>query len=179
MAHLRFEPLAGPTFEVADAFTRWENDPSLIPLFRPNRNQADLERRETITMDVLVRRLTYQCIYLIYLDEQLIGEMNYQVDPSHLLKKERGTAWIGITIGEAHGRGRGIGYQSLAHLEQQIRLQGLLRIELGVFAFNASALGLYHKLGYREIGRVKDFTYWHGRMWEDIRMEKYVHNHRA
>lgn len=96
------------------------------------------------------------------------------MDPEHLFTKEPGTAWISITIGEAHARGKGIGYQSLHYLEKQIIAHGLRRIELGVFEFNTPALSLYHKLGYREIGRIKDFTYWRDRMWQDIRMEKYL-----
>jgi hypothetical protein len=32
----------------------------------------------------------------------------------------------------------------------------------------------YQKAGYREIGRIPDFTYWNDKMWQDIRMEKYL-----
>jgi RimJ/RimL family protein N-acetyltransferase len=42
---------------------------------------------------------------------------------------------------------------------------------MGVFEFNANAKKLYQKFGYQEIGRVKDFTFWQGRLWQDIRME--------
>lgn len=174
MLNIQFAPLVEPTPEIAEAFTRWDNDPTLIPLSRPNRTKEDLERRQVVTLDDLVQRLRHDHIYLIYLEVQLIGEMNYQVDPGHLFKKEPGTAWIGITIGEAHGRGKGIGYQALHFLEQQIIAHGLRRIELGVFEFNTPALSLYRKLGYQEIGRIKDFTYWQDRMWQDIRMEKYL-----
>lgn len=174
MSNIQFAPLDHPTPDIAEAFTRWENDPALIPLSRPNRTKEDLERRAVVTPDDLAQRLKHQHIYLIYLDTQLIGEMSYQVDPPHLFKKEAGTAWIGITIGEAYGRGKGIGYRALQYLEQQIQSHGCGRIELGVFEFNTPALALYHKLNYREIGRVTDFTYWEGRLWQDIRMEKYV-----
>jgi RimJ/RimL family protein N-acetyltransferase len=60
------------------------------------------------------------------------------------------------------------------YLEDQIREAGCRRIELGVFEFNQRACRLYRKLGYREIGRIDDFTYWKGTMWQDIRMEKYL-----
>ena len=33
---------------------------------------------------------------------------------------------------------------------------------------------LYQKAGYQEICRIPDFTFWQGKMWQDIRMEKYV-----
>ncbi len=177
MGHIHVAPLVEPTRDIAAAFTRWENDPTLIPLSRPNRNKEDLEQRQVVTRDDLVQRLNDQHIYLIYLDHQLIGEMSYQVDPGHLIKHERGTAWLGITIGEAHGRGKGIGRQSLHYLEKQIRLHGCTRIELGVFEFNGPARTLYQKMGYQEIGRIAEFTYWQDRMWQDIRMEKYVSRH--
>jgi RimJ/RimL family protein N-acetyltransferase len=174
MVNVQIERLVEPTLEIATAFTRWENDPALVPLTRPNQNEAALQRQQVVSLEDLTQRLNDHHIYLIYLAKQLIGEMSYQVDPEHLFKKEKGTAWIGITIGEAQGRGKGIGRQALEYLEQQIMADGLARIELGVFEFNRPAHALYNKLGYTEIGRVPDFTYWQGQMWQDIRMEKYL-----
>jgi len=104
--------------------------------------------------------------------ERLVGEMNYQVDPEQLLRRVPGTAWIGIQIGEPRARGKGIGAQAMHYLEERIRDRGLRRIELGVFEFNKPARTLYRRLGYREFGRIPDFTFWKGKMWEDIRMEK-------
>jgi RimJ/RimL family protein N-acetyltransferase len=100
--------------------------------------------------------------------------MNYQIDPPHLYKREAGTAWIGITIGEESAHRKGIGYQAMQHLETQIREQGLPRMELGVFEFNTNAIKLYRKSGFQEIGRIEKFTFWQGTMWRDIRMEKYI-----
>jgi RimJ/RimL family protein N-acetyltransferase len=100
--------------------------------------------------------------------------MDYQIDPPHLYRKETGTAWIGILIGEETARGKGIGYWALQYLEKEIKEQGWKRIELGVFEFNMNAIKLYQKLGYREIGRIHDFTFWQDRMWQDVRMEKYL-----
>ncbi|GGJ91277.1 hypothetical protein GCM10007063_12370 [Lentibacillus kapialis] len=167
-----FIKLTEPTSSVADAFNRWENDATLIPKTRPNKNKSALEHRSIVTLDHLMQRLENHHIYLIYLDEQLIGEMNYMVDPGHLYKKEPGTAWISITIGEPEGRGKGIGYAAIQYLEGQIKAQGFQRIELGVFAFNTQAQKLYQRLGYKEVGRIENFTYWQDRWWSDIRMEK-------
>jgi RimJ/RimL family protein N-acetyltransferase len=100
--------------------------------------------------------------------------MDYQIDPKVLYKKVARTAWIGIIIGEKIARGRGIGYLAMKYLEEQIKLQRLKRIELGVFEFNKNAIKLYKKLGYKEIARMNDFTYWQEKMWQDIRMEKYI-----
>ena len=171
---IRFKKLAEPTAEIVEFINRWENDPALIPFIRPNNTRDDLESRKVITIADLRKRLADHHTYLIYLEGQLIGKMEYQIDAKHLYKKETGTAWIGILIGEEIGRGKGIGYLTMKYLEEQIKLQGLKRIELGVFEFNENAIKLYKKLGYKEIVRINDFTYWQGKMWQDIRMEKYI-----
>ncbi|MGP4108868.1 GNAT family N-acetyltransferase [Virgibacillus sp. L01] len=166
-----FIRLKEPTPTIVKMFNQWENDPNLVALTRPNRNNENIERQE-ITIGDLKKRLEHHHIYLLYLDNKLIGEMNYMVDPLHLYKKEPETAWIGITIGEPEARGKGIGYRAIQFLEEQIKQHGLLRIELGVFEFNLQAHKLYKKLGYQEIGLIHNFTFWQNRMWSDIRMEK-------
>jgi len=172
--NIHFKKLTDPTPEIAGFFSKWENDPMLIPLIRPNKNEDDLLARKPVSVDDLVKRVQNDHTYLIYAQGELIGEMDYSVDPPHVYKQERGTAWIGITIGEESGRGKRIGYQAFQYLEEQIKLQGLKRIELGVFEFNTSAVKLYQKLGYKQIARIEGFTYWQGKMWQDIRMEKYL-----
>ena len=171
---VHFKKLIEPTTEIAAALSKWENDPSLIPLIRPNPNAEALLRREPVTVDDLAQRIKHNHIYLIYMQGELIGAMDYQVNPAHLYTKETHSAWIGIVIGEEIGQGKGIGAQALRYLEVEIKLQGLKRIELGVFEFNTRAVRLYKKLGYKEIARIEGFTYWQGKMWEDIRMEKYI-----
>ncbi|WP_110515528.1 GNAT family N-acetyltransferase [Herpetosiphon llansteffanensis] len=172
MTNIHFSRLTEPTTAIAEAFTRWENDQQINYLARLNRNQADLNAFKEVTVASLAQRIQDTAIYLIYADQRLIGEMSYQIDPPLLLQHEANSAWIGITIGESQARGKGIGNQALDYLEQQIAAQGLKRIELGVFEFNQPAFALYTKRGYREIGRINEFTYWQERMWADIRMEK-------
>lgn len=169
-----FRKLNEPDVQVLEALNKWENDPALIPLIRPNPDRNSLERKEILTMQDLQERLVHNHTFLIYLGDRLIGEMDYQIDPRHLFRKETGTAWIGIIIGEEIARGKGIGQQALPYLEQEIKKQGLTRIELGVFEFNTGAIKLYQKAGYQEIGRIPSFTYWNDKMWQDIRMEKYI-----
>lgn len=173
--NVHFTKLVDPVpDEVFSAFTKWENDPALVHLTRPNQSQADLEKVSEVDSLELDARLSYNIIYLIYLDGQLVGEMSYQVDPQHLYKKELGTAWIGITIGEESARGKGLGPLAMQYLEEEIRNAGFKRIELGVFEFNEPAQKLYQKMGYTEIGRIPNFTFWQNKMWTDIRMEKYI-----
>jgi RimJ/RimL family protein N-acetyltransferase len=170
----QFVKLTQPTEEMVNKFNQWENDASLIPLIRPNKDKFEYELRYELTLEELENRLNNHHIYLIYYNDKLVGEMNFMIDPGHLLKKVEGTAWIGITIGEPIGRGKGIGYKAILFLEEEIKKMGLKRIELGVFEFNEQAHQLYLKLGYKEIGRIENFTYWKDQMWTDIRMEKII-----
>jgi RimJ/RimL family protein N-acetyltransferase len=163
-----------PLPKLVDVLNRWENDPDLVPLTRPNASQSELERQKVVTLEDLEQRLQHQYLYLIYDNDHLIGEMNYMIDPSHLYKKVAVTAWIGITIGEPESRGKGVGFAALQYMEKQIKAQGLKRIELGVFEFNIAAQKLYQRLDYKEIGRIEEFTYYQNSMRSDIRMEKYL-----
>ena len=172
--NITFEKLTNPTVKIARSLETWSNDPALVHLIRPNKNQAELEEFFSVTVDSLKKQLEQYPIYLIYLEGELVGEMNYQINPGHLYIKKPGSAWIGIVIGDLSARGKGIGPQAMAYIEKQILDQDLARIELGVFEFNTPALSLYQKLGYQEIGRIDNFTYWQGRMWQDIRLEKYL-----
>lgn len=172
--NIRFTPLIDPNPEIASAFTKWENDPALVYLTRPNNSQVNLERKMFVTPEEIRQRLEHNRIYLIYMDGQLVGEMSFSIDPQHLYKKEPGTAWVGITIGEESARGKGLGMLAMQYLEDEISKAGCKRIELGVFEFNAQAQKLYKKMGYTEIGQVPDFTFWQDKLWTDIRMEKYM-----
>ena len=169
---ITFIKLITPDKKIASSLESWSNDSTITHLIRPNQNQKDLERFVPVTVASLEKQLEDFSIHLIYLDGLLVGEMNFLADPIHLYKKDPGTAWIGLVIGEESARGKGIGIQAIKHLEEVIREQKFPRIELGVFEFNIRAIKLYEKLGYQEIGRIADFTYWRGKMWQDLRMEK-------
>ena len=160
---------------MVDTFNRWNNDPSIVHLIRPNRSEDELNAYHQMTVDDLAERLQNHEIYLIYAEDVLVGEVNVSYDAPHCLVKEAGSAWLGLVIGEADGRGKGVGMAALRLLEERLREKGVPRIELGVFAFNEAAHRLYQKSGYQEIGRIEGFTYWNGRFWDDIRMEKRLH----
>lgn len=95
--NIDFKKLIKPTPEIAASFSKWENDPILIPLMRPNLSEDDLLSRKLVSVNDLLERIKHSDIYLIYTQGELVGEMNYQVDPPYVYKKVKGTAWIGIT----------------------------------------------------------------------------------
>ncbi|QHT46273.1 GNAT family N-acetyltransferase [Bacillus sp. SB49] len=169
---LEFRKITAFDETMVAAYNRWENDRTISALARPHKNQASFEKERLQTVDTLTKRLEDHEMYAIMLDGVLVGEMNFMIDPEHLFRKEKGSGWIGITIGEAGARGKGIGAKAILFMEEEMKKMGLKRVELGVFEFNESAHRLYSRLGYKEIAREEGFTYYDGRMWADIRMEK-------
>jgi hypothetical protein len=75
---------------IVELMLKWNNDPRLIPLIRPNLNKEDIEKR--LSRNEIESRLKHGSVHLIYVDNKIVGEIGYQVDPPHLLKKEKGTA---------------------------------------------------------------------------------------
>jgi RimJ/RimL family protein N-acetyltransferase len=172
---IKFEELKTPTLQIARAMERWGNDPAIKHLMRPSMDKISLDSKVLVTVPELTERLEDgHVIYLIYADEQLVGEMNYVVNPPQLMDATPGSAWLGISIGAASARGQGIGTLAMTYLEERIREANLARMELGVFEYNERAILLYKKMGFQELGRVEGFTYWQGKMWTDIRMEKWL-----
>ncbi|UTT42693.1 GNAT family N-acetyltransferase [Exiguobacterium aurantiacum] len=165
-------PLREASDTIVAVFNRWNNDPTIVHLIRPARSEEELVAEHHMTVADLTERLDTHDIFLIYDDDRLVGEVNVIYDAPHLYDNERGSAWLGLVIGEPSGRGRGVGTTALTLLEERLRAQGVPRIELGVFGFNEAAHRLYRKIGYTEIARIEAFTYWNGRFWPDIRMEK-------
>lgn len=172
MMSISLVPLREASKEMVETFNRWNNDPAIVHFIRPVRSKEELEARQWMTVEDLAMRLQTHDIFLIYSNGALVGEVNVVYDAPHLYSKEDGSAWLGLVIGEATGRGKGVGTEALRLLEIILREKDTPRIELGVFGFNDSAHRLYTKLGYNEIVRIENFTYWNGQFWPDIRMEK-------
>ena len=78
---IEFSELTEPTPVIAQSFEKWENDPRLVHLIRPNQDREALETRIIVTVESLQEQLEHHHTYLIHLQDQLIGEMDYQVDP--------------------------------------------------------------------------------------------------
>ncbi|MEZ4740891.1 MAG: GNAT family N-acetyltransferase [Bdellovibrionota bacterium] len=158
------------------SIVRWENDKDLYHLITPVRDKS---KPEINTFESLKKRYAenpeYSSgIYIIFDNNKPIGNFSLQIDPGHLMKKINGTSWLGLTIGEKEYWGRGVAKMAMEYFEKESRRLGANRIELGTFEFNYRAQAFYKKLGFIEIGRLDKFTYWDGKYWDDIRMEKYL-----
>lgn len=71
-----------------------------------------------------------------------------------------------------HKRGNGIGSALLRHLDSVARENGFHKIVLFTFPFNANGQGLYHKMGYREVGIFRNQGKLDGQFVDVMAMEK-------
>ena len=175
--NISLSPIQIASEKEVDAYLKWENDQELTHLIMPKRSkdQGKYEPTKESTLEFFVKHPDRQeMTYIIYDDETPIGNVNYYIDPSLLHRKINNTAWIGLTIGEKNYWGTGAAFEAMTLLEEIFVSKKIKRIELGVFEFNTRAIKFYEKLGYQKIGELKDFTYWNGRFWNEIRMDKFL-----
>jgi len=69
-----------------------------------------------------------------------------KLDP---IDRTRGTAWLGIMIGDLSQRGKGYGFLVLGHVFQYAISYGLSEIFLGVDKNNIHAIKLYERSGFK------------------------------
>lgn len=173
MLRYRKIDIDGPTDLVH--LLKWYSDPKIRHFCFPHGDAASYRKKieqEPIYQKFL-RKLTGQYrFYMIAWNGQLIGEFSVELGGGHLQKHRPKSAWIGVVIGEENARGIGLGQRIMRKVEEVASEMGALRIELGVFEFNKAAIALYTKLGYREFARLPHKTYWRGRMWSSLCMEK-------
>ena len=177
MMKINFKKLNIKNTEQLKSLVKWDNDLEFRHLIR--RTEDKNEVIKPITFNKLKTRYEdnpkrAEGIYIIYDNNRQIGNFSLQIDPEHLLRKIKGTSWLGFTIGEKEYWGSGAAKIAMEFFEQESISLGLTRVELGAFECNPRAEKFYKKMGYKEIGRFADFTYWDGRYWSDIRMEKYL-----
>ncbi len=158
-----------------NSYVKWENDLSLHHLTIPMRDKNS--SKELVSIQSIVKSFRSnpdraKNTFLIFDDTKPIGQISIHINPPHLYKKVEDTCWLGLTMGEKDYWGTGAAYEAMTLLEDLMKVRDIKRIELGVFEFNTRAQKFYTKLGYKKVGEVKDFTFWEGRFWNDIRMEK-------
>lgn len=78
-------------------------------------------------------------------------------------------AELGIMIGEADARGRGLGTEAVRLMcDIGFNVLGLNSIYLVTFGWNIAGQKAYKKAGFREIGRRREARWFDGRYWDDI-----------
>lgn len=167
---LTFVPLQ-PTKEIAQTLVEWYNDPTSAHLIRLNRQEKDITpvTLEDMLYDLEPRENFWR--YLVYQDDEMIGEATLMSNPLIMLKDPDSSAWLSIVLAPEH-RYQGHGEKILHFLEQEAINRYFSRMEFGTFANNEAAIKLYKKAGYQHFDTIEKFTWYKGEWVADLRFEK-------
>lgn len=158
-----------------ELLAKWHNDPELRELWLPRRSET--HQRPYETASGLRKQHGEPTDFhplsesMILLEGTPVGQFVLYLNPPHRLSKGALVAWPTLVIGDAHHRRKGIGTAVGKHILQLARAAHATHIEAGVFEFNHPIRNFLEKVGFLEIGRVPDFTWYDGRKRPDIRYE--------
>jgi RimJ/RimL family protein N-acetyltransferase len=158
-----------------DLIVKWFSDRRIRHLAFRHRNEESYDNlidRENVRQKVIEKSQKNYRQYIITYNGIPIGEMSLEIGAEPIRTQKVKTAWVGIVIGEASARGQGLGYRILKKIETIALEMGAIRIELGVFEFNKRAIRLYSNAGYSMCKKELNSTWWKGKMWSSVRMEK-------
>ena len=151
----------------AETYVRWLND------FRVTDGIGGSARTMTVKTERewLENALSNQTDHIFAIikksDDKLIGNCSiYNIHTPSM------NAEVGLFIGEAENRGKGYGAQALRLLlSYGFFYLNLHNIMLKVFSFNKAAIGMYTKVGFKEIGRRRQNYYLNGSRYDDVFMD--------
>jgi len=102
-----------------------------------------------------------------------VVEIDGKVVASAEIKKRSGrqkhVGVLGIAVKFGYRR-LGIATKLMETLLQEAKKHGLKVIILDVYEKNLPALGLYRKMGFKEVGRIPKAVFWKGEYIDDIKM---------
>lgn len=149
----------------AEHLVRWYND---IDISMPECNVYNVFSKKNIEdaiKDNISRMETVFSVIDIE-NDKLIGMV--EVSPNHVFRS--GT--FGIVIGEKEYWGKGYGKEAtLLLLDFAFNMLNLHNIMLGVYEFNNRAYNLYKKVGFKEIGRKREYQTVAGKKYDMIMMD--------
>ena len=139
----RLVDLVPPEVEDAEPLSRWLNDPAVwMPFARLWPTNVEAERQWIAAQ--LSRRDELNFMIFERASGKPVGLAGLRS-----LDAANATARLGILVGEAGSRGKGLGTEATALLVSYgFDFLGLRRVNLSVLATNAPAIRVYEKLGF-------------------------------
>jgi len=159
--------LSPVSMDDAEKWTAWDNDPEVtIPLGGESHEPYSLEKSREILEDCIKKQSQIFSIVDLATEECIGRCMLVNID-----QIDR-RATLGISIGEKSFWGKGYGQEaSLLLLDYGFNLLNLNNIMLGTYAYNARAIHCYQKIGFKEIGRVRQGKIIGGKKYDIIEMD--------
>ena len=149
----------------ADLYVRWLNDPAVYPYLMRDRPLSRVEEEAWLSN---AGGRPDDAVFLIELRE---GSRPIGGCGLHGVRSPSRAAELGIFIGEADCRERGLGREAMELLcYYGFRMLNLNRIGLRVYEYNPRAIRCYERAGFRVEGRRREARYWNGRYWDVVVM---------
>ena len=105
-------------------------------------------------------------------EQKLIGTIGFD----RLWSLSSGTAEVGIAIWEPEERSKGYGQEALFLLSfYAFEVLRLHRLQLHILSFNKRAIKAYTKVGYKEIGRLREADFIYGKFHDMVLMDLLEH----
>lgn len=149
-----------------EIYTKWMNDFKVTDGIGASSKIYTLEKeKEHLNNKALSKDYTFAIVNLD--NDELLGNCSlFEID---FIK---GTATVGIMIGEEENRGKGYGTDALKLLiSYAFDYLNLHNLMLVVYNFNEGAIKAYKKCGFKEIGRRHEVVKLKGKYYDDIYME--------
>jgi RimJ/RimL family protein N-acetyltransferase len=143
---------------LADAaqFQRWSLDPETRRLQAGNRAPLSAEEAHDFTRRLLGGHEDGHVALMIEMDGRTVGN-TWLAN----IDRDNASATLGIVMGEATSRGRGVGTEVLRQMvDMGFDRLGLERIELWVLADNMRAIRAYERVGFRREGLRRGHIRW-------------------
>jgi RimJ/RimL family protein N-acetyltransferase len=151
--------------EDAPPLVRWLNDPEVNRLLLPRR-PLNLAMEQEYLQHVNQSDTDLALGIVVLQTDQLIGATGF-----HEIDFRCRHASFGIVLGDKSAWGKGYGTEAtrllLGYAFESLNLN---RVWLHVYEYNARALRVYDKLGFRREGVLRQHTYRDGRYWDTITM---------
>jgi RimJ/RimL family protein N-acetyltransferase len=154
-------------FEPRDlpALARWYQDAGFLRLFDADPCEPKTEAQLAGYLEEQHKSKTGFVFAIRFLNrDDLIGYI--ELDG---IVWSQGSGWISVGFGEAIHRGQGHGTEAMRLLLQfAFGELNLRRVQLTVFSYNAAAIRLYEKLGFRREGTFREFVQRDGQLYDMV-----------
>lgn len=153
--------------ENVELFTRWVNDETLarglgtIPQIMTELGERDYLEKACKNSNC------YQFYIVRKSDDKILGTYSLnEINYTHRF------ATVGGFIGEIEDRGKGYGTEALTLISDFAFNVLNLRFLLGnIFSFNKASIKSILKVGYKQIGQIKDYYYYRGKYYDRLNFQ--------
>ena len=149
--------------EIDTKWARWMNDKTVSDYFGGHRDLVSVERAR----NTLAQLRGYRFAIVLLENDELIGHVSLH-DVEHIDRN----AFLGIFIGEQKHRNKGYGEEALRLvLDYGFNTLNLNNIMLSVHTDNTAAISCYKKVGFREVGRRREWVFKNGKYVDKLYMD--------